>query len=962
MDTSRLRRPLWAFASVLLLSVSGQAAAEPPSRAARLGYLSGTVSFSPAGQPDWVRAAVNRPLTTGDRLWTGGSSRAELQIGGAAIRMGPSTSMVLLNLDDRITQVQLSQGTLKIRVRSLGPRQTFEVATPNLAFTLRRPGDYRIEVDPNDDATAAMVRYGEAEVYGQGASYTVDSRRAYRFYGNDLSDYEALAAQRDDDLDRWSGERDRRGDSSVSARYVSSEVVGYEDLDANGSWRVDATYGSVWTPTRVASGWTPYRDGHWSWVDPWGWTWVDDAPWGYAVSHYGRWANINNTWAWVPGPRRERAVYAPALVAFIGGRNFQVSVSVGGASAANVGWFPLAPREVYQPSYPVSRTYFDNINRSNAVIAPTTITNVYNTTIVNNTSNVTQVSNVVYANQLVTGAVVAVPTQAFVQSQPVAKASVQLPREVVVSAPVLRVASVAPVQQSVQGGAIEAAAKPPTLVQAVVARTAPPPAPLPFAAQQSQLAARPGTPIDDAQRTQLKPAVPAVVAPKVSVVAAAPVPTATALPPATPPAGKSPQERKAAAAIAAGGGGEGRRPDADKAAGATADAARADAARADAAKIEAAKTDAARVDAAKAGGARAEESKAAATKAEAAKAADVKAEALKAEAARAEAAKADTGKAAAVNTATANAEAAKAAALKADAARAAEAKAAEARSDATRASNAKVEAGKADEAKAERAKADSARADAAKAEAAKAEAARAEAAKAANLKADAARAEAAKADASKAAAAQAATATAEASKAAADRAEAARAAEAKADATRASNAKAEAGKADEARAERARGEAAKAEASKAEAMKAEAARADAAKAATAKAEAVKAEANRADAARAAALKAQDAKAEAAKADAARADAARAGQAKAEAAKAEAAKAEAARADAGKAAAAKAAAAKAEADRVEAARAAAVAKAPPAAEAPPPKARASGPKLDADPNDAEDGKRKEGRKS
>ena len=185
--------------------------------------------------------------------------------------------------------------------------------------------------------------------------------------------------------------------------------MGYEDLDANGSWRVDATYGSVWTPTRVASGWTPYRDGHWSWVDPWGWTWVDDAPWGYAVSHYGRWANINNTWAWVPGPRHERAVYAPALVAFIGGKNFQVSVSVGGASAANIGWFPLAPREVYQPSYPVSRTYFDSINRSIAVIAPTTITNVYNTTIVNNTTNVTNINNVVYANQQVTGAVVAVP-------------------------------------------------------------------------------------------------------------------------------------------------------------------------------------------------------------------------------------------------------------------------------------------------------------------------------------------------------------------------------------------------------------------------------------------------------------------------------------------------------------------------------------------------------------------------
>jgi hypothetical protein len=860
MTTTYHRRRLWALASVLLLSFSNLVAAEPPSRAARLGYLSGTVSFSPAGQPDWVHAAVNRPLTTGDRLWTGASSRAELQIGGAAIRMGPSTSMVLLNLDNRIAQVQLSQGTLNVRVRSLGSRQTLEVATPNLAFTLRRPGEYRIEVDPQDDATAVMVRNGEAEVYGEGASYTVNSRRAYRFYGTDLSDYETLAAQDDDDLDRWSRDRDRRADISVSARYVSSEVVGYEDLDANGSWRVDATYGSVWTPTRVASGWTPYRDGHWSWVDPWGWTWVDDAAWGYAVSHYGRWANINNTWAWVPGPRRERAVYAPALVAFIGGKDFQISVSAGGTTAANVGWFPLAPREVYHPSYPVSRTYFDSINRSNAVIAPTTITNVYNTTFVNNTTNVTNISNVVYANQRVTGAVVAVPAQAFVQSQPVARATVQLPRAAVVSAPVLRVASVAPVQQSVQGGARESAAKPPTLVHAVVARTAPPPAPLPFAAQQTQLAARPGAPIDEAQRTQLKPAAPAVEAPKVSVVAAAPAPTATALPPVKAPGAKSPEARKAEAAKADGRRGEGLRPDADKAADASGGAARAEAAK---------------VHAAKAAGAKADEAKAAAAKAETVKADTAKAEAMKAEAARAAVAQAEAAKAGATQATAANAakaEATKAAAIRADAAKAAETKAGEAR-------------------------AEQARGDAAKAEAMKAEAARAAAAQT----------EAAKAGATQATAAKAAKA--ESAKAAAIRANAGKAAETEADATRASNASAEARKAGEARAESAKAQAAKADASKAEAVKAEAAKAGEARAERARGDAAKAETMKAEAVRAEAVKAAAAKAESAKAEAAKSEATRADAAKIAMAKAETAKADAARVDAAKAAAAHAAAAK-----------------------------------------------------
>ncbi len=934
MHNSTLRRLLWALAGVLLLTFSVLAAAEPPSRAARLGFISGTVSFSPAGQRDWVQAAVNRPLTTGDRLWTGGSSRAELQVGGAAIRMGPSTSMVLLNLDDRIAQVQVSQGTLKIRVRSLGPRQTFEVATPNLAFTLRRIGEYRIEVDPNDDATVVRVERGEAEVFGEGASYTVNSRRAYRFYGNDLSDYETLTARQDDDLDRWSRERDRRGDRSVSARYVSSEVVGYEDLDANGTWRVDATYGNVWTPRRVASDWTPYRDGHWSWVDPWGWTWVDDAPWGYAVSHYGRWAHLNGSWAWVPGPRRERAVYAPALVAFVGGGNFQISVSAGSAPAAAVGWFPLAPREVYRPSYAVSRGYFDNINRSNAAIAPTIITNVYNTTIVNNTT--TQITNVIHANQQVRGAVVAVPAQAFVQSQPVARANVRLAPEALVNAPVLRVASVAPVQQSVQGGAREAVNKPPAREHRVVARTAPPPAPLAFAAQQTQLAAKPGTPIDEAQRKQIEPAAPAAAAPKISVVAAAPVPTPTALPPATPPAGKSREERRAAADKADAGRREARNPDADKAAAATAEAARTETARGDAAKAAAARAAESKAADAKAADAKAAEAKAAETKA-----AEAKTDAARTSNAKAEAGKADEAKAERARADTARADASKAAVAKA-----AEARAAEAKADATRTSNAKAEAGKADEAKAERARADTAKADASKADAATAEARRTDAAKLATAKAEAAKAEAAKADASKAAAAQAATERAEASKAAAAKAAAEKAAEARAAEAKVSSARADAAKAEEAGAERVRRDAAKAEASKAQAVKAEAARADAAKAATAQAESAKSEAAKAEASRADAAKAAAAKAETARAQADKVEAAQAGRVKAEAAKADSAKADAARVNA---------------DKAEAAKAAALAKA--SAAAPPPRQRGSGTKPDADANpENEKKKEKEARKS
>ena len=147
-------RVLALAAGLALLAFSGWASADPPSRVARLGYMTGAVSFSPAGEDDWVRAAINRPLTTGDRLWTDAGARAEIQVGGAMIRMGAGTGVSVLNLDDRIAQLQLTQGTLNVRVRRLGPGQSFEVDTPNLAFTLqatRRIPDRRGSRRQRDD-------------------------------------------------------------------------------------------------------------------------------------------------------------------------------------------------------------------------------------------------------------------------------------------------------------------------------------------------------------------------------------------------------------------------------------------------------------------------------------------------------------------------------------------------------------------------------------------------------------------------------------------------------------------------------------------------------------------------------------------------------------------------------------------------------------------------------------------
>src|SRR5947209_19369288 len=121
---------LIAVAVLFACSIPQRAAADdddPPGRVARLSVADGSVSFEPAGTEDWVTAVVNRPLTTGDKLWADQNSRAELHLGSASIRLGASTGFSFLNLDDRTAQLQLTEGTLRIRIRRLSRDEIFEV-------------------------------------------------------------------------------------------------------------------------------------------------------------------------------------------------------------------------------------------------------------------------------------------------------------------------------------------------------------------------------------------------------------------------------------------------------------------------------------------------------------------------------------------------------------------------------------------------------------------------------------------------------------------------------------------------------------------------------------------------------------------------------------------------------------------------------------------------------------------
>src|SRR5499427_2128718 len=493
---------------------------DPPSRVARLAYTGGNVSFNPAGTDDWVAAVVNRPMTTGDKLWSDEGSRAELHLGSATIRLSDHTGFAFLNLSDEVTQLRLTEGTLNIRVRRLGDDETFEVDTPNLALSILRPGSYRINVNEAGDATIVGVRDGQGEITGGGSAYTIHAHEEGYFNGIDQLDADIQRGQSDEnDFDRWCYDRDRREEHSASARYVSDDVVGYEDLDEYGGWRPVPEYGNVWFPHTVMVGWAPYRYGHWVWISPWGWTWVDDAPWGFAPFHYGRWVVVGGVWGWVPAPPRPavvtavyvRPVYAPALVAWVGGAHWGVGVAVGSAPAAGVAWFPLGPRDVYCPSYHVSERYVTNVNVSNTVIVnKTQVTNVYNNVYVNKTVNVT---NVTYQNQTQVNAVTAVSNQTFTSAGNVHNNMIRVDQKQIASAPVAPVAptTVAPQQRSVLGAGAAARVTPPPAVAArpVVAKVAPPPPPVSFVKQQEMVRENGGRPPAISQIRQAQPEVSA---------------------------------------------------------------------------------------------------------------------------------------------------------------------------------------------------------------------------------------------------------------------------------------------------------------------------------------------------------------------------------------------------------------------------------------------------------------------
>ncbi len=416
---------LKAAIACLALGMVHAAWADPPGRVGRISYIGGTVSFKTADDTQWTQATPNFPVAAGAAFWTDAGSLVEIRIGSSALQMDEATKLEFTYLDDHAIQVRINQGTLAVKLRNLDREDSFKVVTlDGITVSLLSAGRYRVDAARSNQPLRVTAFEGTVQIANDSSAVIVsEGKTAIVLGGTGLIRHEireAIPVAFDD----WAQSRDYGGAADNPPHYVSQEMTGSQELSSNGQWSTDPEYGPVWSPYGMPADWAPYQYGHWSWVEPWGWTWIDDAPWGFAPFHYGRWVFINSSWRWAPGLFIVHPVFAPALVTFIQSPHFFVSFG----SFPLVGWFPLAPGQVFVPAFPCSTVFLQKLNLP-----------ITSRLVTINAQNV-NLTQIILVNGRFPRGVTVIPQSAFVKTLSVSKSKIQLP--VNSPSPALRVSSV----------------------------------------------------------------------------------------------------------------------------------------------------------------------------------------------------------------------------------------------------------------------------------------------------------------------------------------------------------------------------------------------------------------------------------------------------------------------------------------------------------------------------------------
>ncbi len=367
---------LTVFAALLPIEIYAQSTDSGPALGvARVSLVGGEVTTKRGDSGDWVAARINQPVVEGDSVMTGPGSRTEIQLDyGNLVRLNSNSEIEFASLGNRKFQIRVVSGSIGYS-ELRDSEADVDIETPLVAVRPGQSGRYRIDLGPGE--TVVTVRKGAAEVASVNGLETLGSGRTMIVReGADGPEFRLTKAEPKDNWDRWAESRDNRLKKSESYRYVSRDIYGAETLDDYGDWRYVSGYGYSWFPRGTASGWAPYRQGRWTWLDYYGWSWVGYEPWGWAPYHWGRWYHhVSYGWGWYPGSIYRRHFWRPALVTFFGynsysGFNFGLDYGYG-----SIGWCPLGPGDIYTPWYGAG-FYGGGSNRT--VVVDNSV-NIYNT-------------------------------------------------------------------------------------------------------------------------------------------------------------------------------------------------------------------------------------------------------------------------------------------------------------------------------------------------------------------------------------------------------------------------------------------------------------------------------------------------------------------------------------------------------------------------------------------------------
>src|SRR5437867_4660705 len=286
------RIKLWPHATIVLVVVAIIAGlggwfylkheqtveAEALPYAARIQRVEGEVAFcddraNTDDNAQWIAATANQPFSEGDRIYTRDKSRASLAFSGRNFaRLDPNTSLDIVSLRDRRTQLAMRDGSAMFDIGYLQPNELFEVATPNGAIDFDQPGLYNVGFDRNGGVLVSVLS-GLARVVGLGGSGQINKGEMLTLLGQTAAEVTlSRLNSRDagylvDDYYRYQypntydGRYNNNYDAylndpyyydpyqrNVSYKYASSYIPGLNDLDYYGDWQNVGDYGYAWRP------------------------------------------------------------------------------------------------------------------------------------------------------------------------------------------------------------------------------------------------------------------------------------------------------------------------------------------------------------------------------------------------------------------------------------------------------------------------------------------------------------------------------------------------------------------------------------------------------------------------------------------------------------------------------------------------------------------------------------------